>query len=94
MWRLPHLPVAIDGRGFVHGDQVEHSISVWNGGRDWASDSELTAARLIFAGANQPLASLLRTDSRFELVYEDKVAAVFVAREASPQYSTHISLER
>ena len=36
------------------------------------------------ARVTRPLVSLLRLDSRFRLVYEDKVAAVFVKRDALP----------
>ena len=41
----------------------------------WASDPELAAARLILADRNFPLCELLRHDRRFELVYEDAIAA-------------------
>jgi len=84
IWRLPHLPVSMDGRTNVHGDErIDRSIATWAGKNGWASDSELTNARLVIAGVNQALASLLRLDSRFELVYEDKIAAVFVARSST-----------
>ena len=92
IWRLPHLPVAMDGRTNLHGDErIARSFKTWAGGRDWASDPELTAARLVVAHVDHALTSLLRLDSRFELVYEDAVAAVFVTRqppqgqEPSPQ---------
>jgi hypothetical protein len=81
IWRLPHLLVAMDGRTNVHGDaRIEQSLSTWAGKRGWSSDPELATARLVLAGADWPLVSLLRLDSRFELVYEDGVAVVFVAR--------------
>jgi hypothetical protein len=81
IWRLPHLPVAMDGRTNVHGDaRIERSLHTWTGKRGWTSDPELTAARLILAGVNWPLASLLRLDPRFTLVYEDAIAVVFTAQ--------------
>ena len=40
---------------------------------------ELAQARLVIADNSMSLASLLRHDQRFRLVYEDKVASVFVA---------------
>lgn len=81
IWRLPNLPVSMDGRTNLHGDKrIERSVKTWTGAQDWASDPELTAARLVIADVNLALTSLLRLDPRFELVYEDKVAAVFVAR--------------
>ncbi|MBA3442742.1 MAG: hypothetical protein H0T92_23065 [Pyrinomonadaceae bacterium] len=85
IWRLPSLPVAMDGRSNIHGDErTERSIATWNGKPEWESDPELTSANLVIADVNLPLASLLRLDLRFELVYEDKVAVVFVSRLQPP----------
>lgn len=81
IWRLPRLPVSMDGRTNLHGDErIRRSIETWNGARHWAEDPELAAARLVIADAGAPLCSLLRLDHRFDLVYEDQVAAVFIAR--------------
>jgi len=83
---LPHLLVSMDGRNQIYGDErVERSIKTWNGARDWADDPELSQARLVIADVNMPLASLLRCDKRFNLVYEDDVAALFIAKPASIQ---------
>ena len=60
------------GRTNVHGDErIERFRQTWTGERGWATDPELTMARLVIAGADWPLASLLRLDARFELVYEE-----------------------
>ncbi len=83
---LPHLLVSMDGRANLHGDvRIERSIKTWNGEHDWADDPELAQSRLVIADINMPLASLLRFDKRFDLVYEDKVAALFIAKPASIQ---------
>jgi len=83
IWRLPQLPVAMDGRSNIHGDyRIGRAIATWFGAPSWASDPELAAANLVIAPVNMALTSLLRLDPRFELVYEDDVAAVFVARRA------------
>jgi hypothetical protein len=80
IWSLPRLPVSMDGRMNVHGDQrIERSFNTWSGLRGWESDPELMKARLVISGANNTLTNLMRTDSHFKLVYEDAVAAVFVA---------------
>ena len=80
IWTLPRLPVSMDGRMNVHGDQrIERSVNTWSGLRGWESDPELMKARLVIGGANHALTNLMRTDSRFKLVYEDAVATVFVA---------------
>ena len=82
MWRLPRIDVALDGRNPLHGDaRIRESIRTWNGHPGWASDPELARANIVVADVNMPLSSLLRKDSRFVLVHEDAVAAVFVAGE-------------
>jgi hypothetical protein len=81
IWRLPNLPVSIDGRSNVHdADRIRRALKVWKGERDWASDPELSAARLIIAQNDFPLSQLLRLDPHFELVYEDQVTTVFAAK--------------
>jgi hypothetical protein len=71
----------MDGRTNLYGDErIKRSLETWNGAREWAKDPELAAARLVIADAGAPLSSLLRLDQRFELVYEDQVAVVFIAR--------------
>ena len=51
-----------------------------SGVRGWDRDPDLLAANTILINAGSALASLLRLDSRYELVHEDRVAAVFIAR--------------
>jgi len=81
IWRLPQLPVAIDGRGNLHEAlRIKQFANTWDGIHDWASDPELNAARLVIAEKYVPLTQLLRLDNRFELVYEDEVAVVFISR--------------
>jgi hypothetical protein len=84
IWRLPKLPVAMDGRTNLHGDKrLLRSYKTRAGERGWESDPELENSRLVISNSRSPLSSLLRRDPRFELVYEDTVALVFVARAAS-----------
>jgi len=85
MWRLPDFDVSLDGRNPVHGDaRIWQSIRTWGGAPGWGSDPDLAAANIVVADVNTPLASLLRTDGRFELAYEDQVAAVFINRRTIP----------
>jgi len=85
MWRLPRLPVSIDGRSNLHGDQrVARAVSTWSGAPGWAEDPDLSSAGLVVAPVKLPLATLLAADPRFELVYKDPVAAVFVSRVTVP----------
>lgn len=82
IWRLPNLPVSIDGRSNLHAaERIKHSWNVWNGRPDWSSDPELSAARLVIAERGLPLTQLLRLDRRFELVYEDDISVVFIRRD-------------
>jgi hypothetical protein len=77
---LPDLPVAIDGRTNLHGDErIRRFEHTWNGLAGWHTDPDLQAAGVIVAPANLPLSDLLRTDPRFKLVYEDPVALVFIS---------------
>jgi hypothetical protein len=81
IWRLPQLPVSMDGRGNVYGaERMARHWALWRGDRRWAQDPELAAAGLVLAGVNQTLCELLRHDQRFEVVYEDQLAALFKAR--------------
>jgi hypothetical protein len=78
IWRLPQLPVAIDGRTNVHGqDRVLRFSDVWAGKPIWASDPDLAQANMVIAQRDMALTSLLRADSRFKIVYEDGQAVVF-----------------
>jgi len=85
IWSL-RLPVAIDGRASLYGDQaIDRSRNIWNAQPDWATDPQLLAAGLIIAPLKSPLAQLLRLDPRFELTYQDKTAALFLPRKPPPQ---------
>jgi hypothetical protein len=80
MWAL-HMPVSIDGRASFYGDEaIERSMMTWGGAPNWASDPALKAAGIVIGPYNSPLMQLLQTDTRFQKVYEDNVAAVFVPR--------------
>ena len=83
-WALPNLPVALDGRTNLHGDErIERYGRVWAGVPGWHDDPDLAAAGVVVAEAQQPLVSLLRLDRRFREVYGDEVAVVFI-RAAAP----------
>jgi hypothetical protein len=70
----------MDGRTNLHGERrIEANLAVWAGQQGWASDPELSGAKLIIAELGRPLTALLRGDPRFKVVYEDKTAVVFAA---------------
>ncbi len=78
IWRLPQMPVSIDGRANLHGDaRLQRFSDTWLGKSTWADDAELRKARTILLDRDCPLASILRSDRRFRLVYQDTIASVF-----------------
>jgi hypothetical protein len=81
MWQLPALKVSIDGRASLHeGRRLQRSADTWAGNPGWQDDPELAAANVVIGWRSAPLATLLRTDDRFELAFEDDLAVVFVRR--------------
>ena len=92
IWNLRE-PVSIDGRAAFYGDErIDRSQATWNGGPDWSSDPDLKSAGIVIAPVKTALAQLLRMDSRFTLAYQDKVAAVFVARGTSNKASGNVAV--
>jgi hypothetical protein len=75
------LPVAIDGRTNLYGDdRLEQSLKTWQGRRGWDANADLLKAKIILAGKHLPLAAILRDDWRYRLFYEDDVAVVYATR--------------
>lgn len=78
IWALRE-PVTIDGRTNLYGnDRMDRSIATWNAHKDWANDPELKSAGVVIGPAQSALVQVLRLDPHFQLVYEDKLAAVFL----------------
>jgi hypothetical protein len=83
IWSLPELPVALDGRTNLHGDErLLRFDQTWTGAAGWHDDPDLSAAGVVIAPANCPLTSLLLLDPRFVQVHQDPVAVIFVPRSA------------
>jgi hypothetical protein len=82
MWRLPEWKVSIDGRTYVYDvDYLLDTLRVWMAEPGWDQDPHLLAAGFVVGPQDLPLTSSLKADSRFRVVYEDAVAAVFVRNE-------------
>jgi hypothetical protein len=95
IWALPEMPVGMDGRTNLQGEErIERSLATWSGYPGWETDPELRQARLIIADIHRPLTFLLRTDPRFRLVYRDEVAAVFVANRSEKGEGNYSPLRR
>ena len=81
MWRLPRSLVSMDGRAPLYGDaRILRSVATWAGQEGWDSDPELLEAGIVIGQRKSALVSLLRRDARFELAYQDGLAAVFIPR--------------
>jgi hypothetical protein len=81
IWRLPQRLVCLDCRTNLHGDErMLRHVETMQGLPGWDADPDLVRAGVVIIPVRQPLASLLRFHPRFQLVYEDPVAAVFVPR--------------
>jgi hypothetical protein len=86
MYALPEVPVGIDGRTIIHGQQrVLRNWSTVYGRAGWQDDPELARARLVILPKDCPLSGLLAHDARFRRVYGDEIAAVFVGRLAEAE---------
>lgn len=81
IWRLPSIPVSMDGRTNVHGDErVKAYADSLRGLPGWENDPDLARANLIIWPTKSPLPGLLRCDPRFKQVYTDPQATVLVRR--------------
>jgi len=81
IYALPGMPVAVDGRTNVHGqEELGRSFATWSGAPGWESDPLLAGANLVIASPGFPLTQLLRLDPRFQAVFDDGVSVVFQRR--------------
>jgi hypothetical protein len=78
-WYMPDYPVAIDGRTDLYGDELdEQFFDTANGAPSYINDAYLNQAGVVILQKSNNLVSVLQADPRFQLVYEDQLAAVFV----------------
>ena len=81
IWALPELPVAIDGRTNLHGDErIERFGRTWAGLPGWERDPDLAGAGIVIAPADSALTAHLTADRRFRRVHTDPLAVVFIRR--------------
>jgi len=86
MWRLPLLPVSIDGRSNLYGSaRVERQRRTLSADPGWTQDPSITAARLILLPVGEPLTSVLKVHPCYRLAYSDTLSAVFTTRDDSSQ---------
>jgi hypothetical protein len=79
IWYLPNYPVAIDGRTDLYGDELdERFFSTANGAPSYLNDPYLNQAGVVILQKTSNLVNFLTADPKFQLVYEDRLAALFV----------------
>jgi len=77
IWRLPNMPVSIDGRANLYEATLADAANTVRGAKTWRQDGDLRKAKTILLEQGGPLATVLRSDPHYRLLYEDSVAAVF-----------------
>lgn len=80
MWRLPGMPVSIDGRGVIFENYLATAANTVNGQKNWSRDPDLRKAHTIVLEQDFALTAILRVDPNYRLLYEDETAAVFQPR--------------
>src|SRR5579864_4870642 len=80
-WYMPDQPVAIDGRTDLYGDEIDtRFFKTQNGDASYVDDPYLNEAQVVLLPKKIPLASVLLSDPRFSLIFQDSLAVVFVRR--------------
>src|SRR5271165_280022 len=80
-WYMPDYPVSIDGRTDLYGDEIDFLFFNSERGDDsYVNDPYLNEAGVVLLDRTKPLAMILRGDQRFQKIYEDDLAVVFVRR--------------
>ena len=79
IYALPEMPVAIDGRTNVHGqDEIARSLQTWNvWGNNWEDDPLLERANLVIGPPSAALTYALRLDPHFKVVFSDGTVVLY-----------------
>ena len=80
MWYCPELPVSIDGRNDLYGDDLDELFYSSQSPSLSALDPFVGKAGIVLLESRLPLAKKLVADPRFRLVYQDGLATIFVRR--------------
>ncbi len=81
-WYMPNYPVAIDGRTDLYGDDLDFRFfDSERGDASYVNDPYLNESGTVLLDRTKPLASILSGDQRFQKIYEDRLAVVFVRRQ-------------
>ena len=78
----PNYRVYIDGRADVYGDAfMTETMRVYDGHSGWREPLDRLSVGTVLIAPDAPLASLLRNDSEWNKVYEDRQAVIFSRNE-------------
>lgn len=80
IWYMPQFPVAIDGRNDLYGDALDRIFYEAQSGVEYKNDPYLLQSGFVLLSKKYLLATLLRFDTRFKLIYEDKIATIYTRR--------------
>jgi hypothetical protein len=80
IWYMPQYPVAIDGRNDLYGDGLDRIFHRAQDAVQYKDDPYLNEAGCVLLEKKYALSSVLKLDSRFEVVYEDPIAIIFARR--------------
>jgi hypothetical protein len=81
MWYLPELPVSIDGRNDLYGDDLDKVFYYSEAAfPSYENDPYLNEAGLVLLDSKLPLAKILSIDPKFRLVYHDEIATVYARK--------------
>lgn len=84
IWNLPGYQVSFDGRTNVYGaEAVVRHVKTWRALPLWKENPILAEARVVVAPREQPLTSLLRVHTGYEVIHEDGTAVIFASRRGS-----------
>jgi hypothetical protein len=80
-WYMPDYPVAIDGRTDLYGDEMDlQFFRSSQGDSSYADDPYINESGVILLQRKEPLAFVMNGDQRFQKIYEDRLAVIFVRR--------------
>jgi hypothetical protein len=80
IWYMPQFPVAIDGRTDLYGDDLDRTFFEAQNALVYKNDPYLLQSGFVLLSKQYALATVLRLDPRFQLMYEDKISVVFARR--------------
>ena len=81
IFNLRELPVSIDPRTNIYGDQLLARSVGTTSGIKWQTDPVLARSNLVLLERYVPLAADLAQDPAYRLVYQDPIAMVFVKQQ-------------